>query len=162
MFRNDPRAAKGALHVPSAPVTVRLREAQPDDRGRVGQLLEDYLFEFDSTTEPYPYLDAYWDEPERLPFLIEADDDVVGLCLIRREAEGWSIAEFSVIPNKRRGGVGRKAVEALAARARSENVAYLEAKVHPDNTGALPFWLAAGFNEVDGSGTGMTVTRRSL
>jgi GNAT superfamily N-acetyltransferase len=143
-------------------VTVQLREAQLDDRDRLKRLLADYLFEFDGRTESYPYLDAYWEEPERLPLLIETDGDLVGLCLIRRRGDGWSIAEFSVIPSQRGRGIGGGAVEALAARAGSEGAAFLEAKVHPDNHEALPFWLALGFSEVEGPGTGVTVTRRSL
>lgn len=143
-------------------VAVTLREAQPGDRGQLERLLADYLFEFDGRSEPYPYLDAYWEEPERLPFLIETDGEVVGLCLIRRRDGGWSIAEFSVVPNKRRGGVGGAVVEELAVRARSEGAAYLEAKVHPDNHRSLPFWLAVGFTEVNPPETGVTVTRRLL
>src|SRR5581483_3748253 len=96
---------------------VRLRAAQADDRERLAQLLAAYLFEFDGRTDPYPQLDAYWREPERLPFLIEIDDEVAGLCLIRRRAGGWSIAEFWVMPDRRRDGVGRAVVEELAARA---------------------------------------------
>jgi predicted acetyltransferase len=144
------------------PVAVKLRDAQLDDRDRFQWLLADYLFEFDKRTEPYPYLDAYWEEPARLPLLIEFDGEVVGLCLIRRRDGAWSVAEFSVLPDRRRGGVGRVAVDALAARARSDGAAYLEAKVHPDNREALPFWLAVGFSEVEGPGTGVTVTRRTL
>ncbi len=143
-------------------VAASLREAKVEDRGELGLLLADYLFEFDGRTERYPYLDAYWEEPERLPFLIETDGEIVGLCLIRRRGEGWSIAEFSVIPSRRRSGVGAAAVEELAVRARSEGATYLEAKVHPDNHGALPFWLAAGFSEVEPLETGVTVTRRPL
>jgi hypothetical protein len=52
---------------------VTVRAADPDDREVLRQLLSDYLLEFDGRTEPYPYFDAYWGEPERLPFLIEAD-----------------------------------------------------------------------------------------
>jgi predicted acetyltransferase len=141
---------------------VKLRDAQHDDRDRLQRLLADYLFEFDGRTGPYPDLDAYWEEPERMPFLIAVDGEVVGLCLVRRRDGGWSVAEFSVMPDRRRGGVGRAAVEALAARARSDGAAYLEAKVHPDNREALPFWLAVGFTEVDGPGTGVIVTRRVL
>ena len=48
--------------------------------------------------EPYPYLDAYWEEPGRLPLLVEVDGEVVGLCLVRRRCDGWSIAEFSSYP----------------------------------------------------------------
>lgn len=144
-------------------MVVKLRDAQVDDRERLQQLLADYLFEFDCTTEPYPSLDAYWEEPGRMPLLIEVDGEIVGVCLIRqRDDGGWSVAEFSVIPARRRGGVGRTAVDALAARARSDGAAYLEAKVHPGNREALPFWLAVGFSEVDGPGTGVTVTRRAL
>jgi predicted acetyltransferase len=143
-------------------VAVKLRDAQPADRDQLEQLLADYLFEFDGRTEPYPHLDAYWQEPERLPFLIEVNNEVVGLSLIRRRDGGWSVAEFWVLPDRRRGGVGRAAVEALAARARSDGAAHLEAKVHPDNRDALPFWLAVGFTEVAGPGTGVTVTRRAL
>lgn len=143
-------------------VTVSLRDAQVDDRDRLEQLLAAYLFEFDGRTDPYPYLDAYWAEPERSPFLIEVDGEIAGVCLIRRRDGGWSIAEFSVVPERRRGGVGRAAVEALAARARSGGAHHLEAKVHPDNLEALPFWLAVGFSEIAGPRTGVTVTRRPL
>lgn len=143
-------------------VAVGLRDAHLDDRDRLRRLLADYLFEFDGRTEPYPYLDAYWEEPERLPLLVEADGEVVGLCLVRRRSDGWSIAEFYVLPDRRGGGVGRAAVDALVARARSEGAACLEAKVHPDNAEALPFWLAVGFSEVEGPGTGVIVTRRTV
>jgi predicted acetyltransferase len=143
-------------------VAVRLRDAQLEDRDRLASLLADYLFEFDGRTEPYPDLGSYWEMPEHLPFLIEIDGEDVGLCLIRRCDSGWRIAEFSVLPDRRRGGVGRAAVDAVAARARAEGVAYLEAKVHPNNREALPFWLAAGFSEIEGPGTGVTITRRAL
>jgi GNAT superfamily N-acetyltransferase len=141
---------------------VTVREARRDDRDLLAGLLGDYLFEFDGRTEPYPYLDAYWEEPQRLALLIESAGVVCGLCMIRRRNGGWSIAEFYVEPSRRRGGVGRAAVEALAARASSEGAAFLEAKVHPDNRWALPFWLRVGFSEIDPPDTGVTVTRRSL
>jgi ribosomal protein S18 acetylase RimI-like enzyme len=142
-------------------VSVTLREAGLDDREQLRRLLADYLYEFDGRTEPYPYFDAYWTEPDRLPFLIVADGEAVGICLVRtREDGGWSIAEFSVVPARRRAGVGRQAVEELAVRARAAGAAHLEAKVHPGNLQALPFWLAAGFREVGRDGA--VVTRREL
>jgi ribosomal protein S18 acetylase RimI-like enzyme len=140
------------------PVTVR--EASLDDREQLRRLLADYLLEFDGRTEPYPYFDAYWHEAERLPFLVEADGDVVGFCLIRVRDGGWDVAEFSITPDRRRTGVGRAAVEAVADRARSAGATHLQAKVHPDNRRALPFWLAVGFCEQDGEG--VVVTRRDL
>jgi ribosomal protein S18 acetylase RimI-like enzyme len=140
------------------PVTVR--EAMRGDRPRLRGLLAEYLFEFDGRTEPYPYFDAYWSEPERLPFLIEADGEVVGLCLIRIRDGGWDIAEFSITPDHRRSGMGRAAVDAVAERARAAGAAHLQAKVHPDNREALPFWVAVGFR-VEGE-AGVVVTRRDL
>jgi predicted acetyltransferase len=139
---------------------TRLREALPRERDVVTQLLADYLLEFDGRTEPYPCLDAYWGETERLPLLVESGDEIVGVCLVRRRRDGWSIAELSIVPARRHGGCGRAAVEALVDRARSDRAAYLEAKVHPDNTAALPFWRAVGFVDTPGPGTGVIVLRR--
>jgi ribosomal protein S18 acetylase RimI-like enzyme len=141
-------------------VPVAVRPAEPSDRELLRQLLFDYLLEFDGRTDSYPYFDAYWIEPERLPFLIEDGSDVVGLCLVRVRDDGWSIAEFYVIPDRRRRGVGRAAVEAVALLARNAGAAQLEAKVHPDNQEALPFWLSVGFDIVDSPG--VVVTRRRL
>jgi hypothetical protein len=53
-------------------------------------------------------------------------------------------------------------VDELVTLARSQGAGYLEAKVHPGNHGALPFWLAVGFSEVERPKTGVTVTRRPL
>lgn len=140
------------------PVTVR--PADPGDRELLRQLLFDYLFEFDGRTEPYPYFDAYWTEPARLPFLIDADGEAAGLCLVRVRDDDWAIAEFYVKPDRRRGGVGRAAVEAVAVLARGAGAAYLEAKVHSDNQDALPFWLSVGFEVV--ASPGVVVTQRRL
>ena len=71
-----------------ARVNVTLREASLEERGEVRRLLADYLFEFDGRTEEYPYLDDYWREPERKPFLIDDDGEVAGLCPIRTHEDG--------------------------------------------------------------------------
>ena len=141
-------------------MAVALRNARLGDRALLGRLLADYLYEFDGRTGPYPDFDAYWARPDRRPFLIETRGDVVGFCLIRVRGDGWSIAEFSVVPEQRRAGVGRAAVEMVAERARTAGAVRLEAKVHPDNREALPFWIAVGFHEV--SAPGVVVTRRNL
>ena len=141
-------------------MTEALRDARLDDRESLRRLVANYLFEFDGRTEPYPEFDAFWAEPERLPFLIEADRKVVGFCLIRVRDDGWSIAEFSVVPAHRRAGFGRAAVNAIAERALAAGGEHLEAKVHLDNRKALAFWLAVGFREIAVSS--VIVTRRNL
>lgn len=139
---------------------VVVREAGQGDRETVGRLLAEYLFEFDGRTEPYPYFDAYWAEPQRVPLLIEDEGRAIGLCLIRMREDGWSIAEFSVTPGQRRAGIGRAVVEMVAERAAAAGASYLEAKVHSDNRAALPFWLAVGFRVVEAPG--VFITRRYL
>ena len=141
-------------------MAVAVREAGLDDREVLRRLLAEYLFEFDGRTEPYPCFDADWAEPDRMPFLIETRGEVVGLCLIRVRDDGWSIVEFSVVPEQRRAAIGRAAVDVVAERARSAGAERLEAKDHPDNREALPFWIAVGFHEV--SAPGVIVTRRNL
>ncbi len=51
-----------------------------------------YLYDFTEFTGddidnngfyPYVYLDRYWDEPGRFPFLIQVDEKVAGFVLIR-------------------------------------------------------------------------------
>jgi predicted acetyltransferase len=126
---------------------VAVRAAQPQDRSLLARLLGAYLLEFDGSTEPYPYLDHYWTEPDRLPLLIDVDGEVAGFCLIRRAGDRWAIAEFSVVPELRRRGVGRAAVIAVVGLARAEGAADIEATVHADHPDALAFWLAVGFRE---------------
>jgi ribosomal protein S18 acetylase RimI-like enzyme len=140
---------------------MTLRKAEPADRDQLRRLLAAYLLELDGTTEPYRYFDAYWSEPERLPFLIEASGEVVGVCLIRVLDGGWHIAEFSISPEKRRQGIGGETVEELAGRARADGATHLEAKVHRRNDRGLAFWRAAGFEPVAGTGEKL-VTRRKL
>ena len=137
-----------------------LRPAEHADRELLRGLISDYLYEVDGRREPYKYFDAYWTEPERLPFLIDANGELAGFCLIRVLDDCWHIAEFSVLPEKRRNRIGRSAVEDLAARACNAGAKELEAKVHPDNHAALAFWLAAGFVIV--SEPEPIVTRRTL
>ena len=138
---------------------VELVEAPASRRDELGALLRGYMFEFDGSTD-YPYLDLYWSESERLPFFVERDGDVVGLCLIRLlDGDGWNIAEFSTVPAHRGQGVGRAAVEALAARAGRAGAPFLQAKIHPDNLQAVGFWLACGFEQIP-SATVVTTRRR--
>jgi predicted acetyltransferase len=142
---------------------IALRVAEVDDRDEVERLLASYLFEFDGRTGPYPDLDWYWAHADQLPFLIEADAQPVGVCLIRIRDGGWSIAELFVQPSHRRAGIGRAAIEALVEEARAASADHLEAKVHPDNQAALPFWKKLRFETISsGTPTGVVIAKRPL
>ncbi len=61
----------------------------------------------------YSYLDHYWREAGRYPFLIKADGQLAGFVLVRRLGEEtgiarYSVAEFFVLRKYRRRGVGRE------------------------------------------------------
>jgi predicted acetyltransferase len=139
---------------------VVLRRAVSKDRDLLRRLVAEYLFEFDGQTVPYRYFDAYWAEPDRLPFLIEAEAEVVGFCLVRLRGRDWTIAEFTVIPGKRREGIGREAVMAVLEEAGLTGATYVEATIHAEKTEALAFWRACGFRVV--GKRDVTITRRDL
>ena len=62
----------------------------------------------------YRWLDHYWTEPERHPFLVRVDGRLAGFVLVRQigtsqEQPVYSIAEFFILRKYRRRGVGRQA-----------------------------------------------------
>lgn len=59
----------------------------------------------------YPYLDAYWQEKERYPYLLCDNGKIAGFALVRKDADHWELAEFYVKPVFRRRGLA----EACAA-----------------------------------------------
>jgi len=52
----------------------------------------------------YRYLDAYWSEPDRVPYLFRADGELAGLALVRRVNKAMEVSEFLVLPKSRRTG----------------------------------------------------------
>jgi predicted acetyltransferase len=63
----------------------------------------------------YPYLDHYWVEEERYPFLVWVNGRLAGFALVSRYNyltgghDAWVIAEFFVMRKYRRQGVGEAA-----------------------------------------------------
>jgi len=110
-----------------------------------GELQEDGRF------PDYPYLDLYWQEPSRTPWLIRVDGHLAGFALLSAESHSGEpadhdMAEFFIVRKHRRGGVGFEAARQLIA-ARS---GVWEIAVTRANVGAQAFWrrvvkaLAAG------------------
>ena len=50
----------------------------------------------------YPYLDAYWLETERFPYLLLNSNEIAGFALVRQVGKHWEMAEFYVQPEFRR------------------------------------------------------------
>ena len=102
---------------------------------------EDGELQDDGRFAPYSYLDSYWTDAERTPYLIRADGHLAGFALINRYSHSglpldWAVAEFFVVRKHRRGGVGFAAATQII-RARP---GLWEMAVARKNTGALPFW----------------------
>ena len=70
----------------------RFPDEHPDDKDKNGIYL-------------YPYLDAYWKDKLRFPYLFYADKNLAGFALVRKSMEHWEMAEFYVKPEYRRRGL---------------------------------------------------------
>ncbi|MDQ1080717.1 GNAT family N-acetyltransferase [Pseudoroseomonas cervicalis] len=113
--------------------------AAPADRALLQDMLARYRTEMGEPPDD-PWLDSYWAEAGRLPFLLCEGRAVAGFALVNR----WSclglpldhaMAEFYVAPAHRRSGLGRWAARWLFAALPGQwEVAALPT--------ALPFWRA--------------------
>ena len=52
-----------------------------------------------------PYLDAYWRENVRYPYLLYSENEVAGFALVRQNGEHWEMAEFCILPKFSRRGL---------------------------------------------------------
>ncbi|TVY10450.1 GNAT family N-acetyltransferase [Paenibacillus cremeus] len=103
-------------------VTIQL--AAYEEKSVLRQLLELYKYDFseyDSSLDmnehvryEYKYLDHYWTEERRSPFLVRVDGKLAGFALVwqfDQTAEGvpmYSMAEFFVMKKYRRTGLGKQ------------------------------------------------------
>jgi len=127
---------------------VEVSEAQLAEKSVLRNLMELYLHDF-SEFQPrdlnadglfgYRYLDHYWTEPDRRPYLIRADGKLAGFALVRTDGSRSSVAEFFVVRRYRRTGVGRAAIAALVEQWAGD----WEVEVVAENTGGLAFWRSA-------------------
>lgn len=139
----------------STPI-IALRAAAPQDRDTLANLMQLYLYDIAPYAHggwrdlgpdgryAYAWLDHYWSEPDRHPFLIQANDDLAGFVLVNahRLVPAWtparSIAEFFVLAKYRRRGVG-----AAAARATFDRFpGRWQVAQDTPNTNAQAFWRA--------------------
>jgi predicted acetyltransferase len=132
-------------------VNVTVRPADKSEAGILKNLLELYLHDFSEFSEVdidedghfgYPFLDNYWQDPDRFPFLILVDNRLAGFALVRQETDPRSgdritdMAEFFVLRHFRRRQVGSQAAVKLWDRFSGP----WEVRVLASNRGAYPFW----------------------
>jgi predicted acetyltransferase len=102
-------------------------------------MMTPYLYELTPQALPvYPRLGLYWEDRNRLPYLIRVGGDDAGFALVRHHADtGFhEMAEFYVAPEHRRQGIGRAAARALLDR----HPGWWHLQVLDDNAPAQAFW----------------------
>ena len=125
------------------PAAVEVVPIAAADRSALDDLMHDYLREMAAIiSQPplhhYPRLDRYWSEPERWPLWILGRGRRVGFALLRHDpTEGvFDMAEFFVVRQSRRAGIGMSAARTIIARHPGRwRITQFEA-----NTNAISFW----------------------
>lgn len=127
--------------------TVDVTVATVRDRAVLDQLLELYAHDFSEFTAAdidavgrfgYRYLDGYWTEPDRHPFLVRVDGRIAGFVFVR-SGQPHDMAEFFVMRKYRRSGIGRKVAHDVLARFPGE----WQVRQIATNAAATSFWRSA-------------------
>ncbi|WP_420393592.1 GNAT family N-acetyltransferase [Acuticoccus sp.] len=69
----------------------------------------------------------------------------IGFITVRRAADEAEVLTMAVLPRQRRGGVGRKLLDAALRHLYAERVRRVFLEVDPNNAGALALYRSAGF-----------------
>jgi predicted acetyltransferase len=121
-----------------------LHEANEDDRVVLRRLVELYRYDFSEFDQAdvgfhgefgYRYLDHYWTESDRQPFLFRVDNNWAGFALVR-EIPPYDMAEFFVMRKYRRVGVGGRMAMDLFDRFPGT----WQIRQQLDNPAATAFW----------------------
>lgn len=106
-------------------VPVDVTPAAESERSALANLMQLYLHDFSEFDArdvdadgcySYGYLDFYWSDPQRWPFLFRLEGQLAGFALVREESGRFELAEFFVMRKYRRRGVGEEAARHLFAR----------------------------------------------
>jgi predicted acetyltransferase len=102
-------------------MNIEVTPASVNERPILRHLMELYQYDFseydNADVSPmglfdYPYLDHYWVEPERTPFLVRVNGNLAGFVLVARFnyltglKDTWVMAEFFILRKYRRKGIG--------------------------------------------------------
>ena len=102
---------------------VDIVEASLSDKPTIRNLMQLYLYDL-TEYEPIPldshglfnynYLDHYWVEKERFPYLFKVNDNLAGFALINQHSNSgqhvdYSIAEFFILKKYRLTGISKQA-----------------------------------------------------
>ena len=114
---------------------LNISEATLEEKIIFQNLMQYYLYEFSAISDielddrgryPYIFLDCYWSEDDRHPYLIRVDGKLAGFALLRRgtffpdqrsvDRPGMLVAEFFILRALRRQGIGARSAVNLFKR----------------------------------------------
>lgn len=127
-------------------MNIQVVQANRDQKAVLRQLLELYIYDFTAYIDvdvndhgcfEYNYLDHYWTEPGRYPYLVTVNGRYAGFALIREGAPGqFIVSEFFIMKKYRKQKIGKYVAHHLfAARPGKWEVNEIEA-----NLPAQAFW----------------------
>jgi predicted acetyltransferase len=128
----------------------RLRRAELKDKEVLNNLMQFYFYDFsefidafvddDGLFSKYHYLEYYFNEEGRFPYLIEKEGKLAGFVLVREVTEEskryWSVAEFFIMKKFRRSGLGEWAAHQVFDR----HIGDWEVRQIEKNIPAQIFW----------------------
>jgi predicted acetyltransferase len=138
-------------HTGGPPAHIELIPATSDQAPILANLLELYAHDFSEFHHlelgadrrfGYKHLPLYWLEPDRHPFLVRVDGELVGLVFVKRGSASsrhddiWDMAEFFVARGYRRQGIGTGVAHTVWRRFPG----LWEVRVMESNRPALQFW----------------------
>lgn len=101
-------------------MALEVTPATFEDKPLIRRMMDLYLYDFSEMAGfdldahgyyHYAYLDHYWVEPDRHPFLVRVDGKLAGFVLVNRHTlstdNEFAIAEFFIMRKYRRQGIGR-------------------------------------------------------
>ena len=103
-------------------MTFAVKSANIEEKPIILDLIQPYLAELSRLPDEdpdykdengiyqYPYLDHYWREKERFPYLLYGDDKIAGFALVRQDGDHWEMSEFYASPQFRRRGLAMTCV----------------------------------------------------
>ncbi|MED1862317.1 GNAT family N-acetyltransferase [Fictibacillus nanhaiensis] len=104
-----------------------IKVAKLKDKETIHNLMQFYFYDFSEFIDlqvsdngvfgQYAYLDNYWQESRRFPYLIEKEGKLAGFVLVSEVQEGsnqhWSISEFFIMKKFRLAGLGKLAAHEI-------------------------------------------------
>lgn len=132
---------------------VEVVVARVEEKEILRNLIEKYFYELSQYDHKpvnmlglygYDWLDYYWTDRNRCPFLIKVNGELAGFALVGANASifkdtRYCMNEFFILYPYRRAGVATKAVRRIF----DMFPGIWELKCHPGNTAAVAFWEKA-------------------